>query len=71
VVLYIFALDNLERHPNAQQNPGNSSGFTVFEVIETAKKVNGVDISFEFTPRRSLNLHKELGIHTNKIIYKQ
>ena len=33
-------------------NLGNGEGFTVLEVIETAKKVIGVDIPYEFAPRR-------------------
>jgi len=32
---------------------GNGGDFTVLEVIETAKKVTGVDIPYEFAPRRA------------------
>ena len=48
-----MALDNLDKHPNGKYNLGNGEGFTVLEVIETAKKVTGVDIPFEFAPRRA------------------
>ena len=49
---HILALDNLERHPNGKYNLGNGQGFTVLEVIETAKKVTGIDIPYEFASRR-------------------
>ena len=47
-----MALNNLDRHSNGKYNLGNGQGFTVLEVIETAKKVTGVDIPYEFAPRR-------------------
>jgi len=50
---HILALDNLDRHPNGKYNLGNGEGFTVLEVIETAKKITGVDIPYEFAPRRA------------------
>jgi UDP-glucose 4-epimerase len=49
---HILALDNLDRHPNGKYNLGNSEGFTVLEVIGTAKKVIGIDIPYEMAPRR-------------------
>ena len=50
---HILALENLDRHPNGKYNLGNGQGFTVLEVIETAKRVTGIDIPYEFAPRRA------------------
>ena len=47
-----MALDNLDRHPNGKYNLGNGQGFSVLEVIETAQKITGIDIPYEFAPRR-------------------
>ena len=49
---HILALENLDQHPNGKYNLGNGQGFTVLEVIETARRVTGVDIPYEFAPRR-------------------
>ena len=49
----LYSCDNLDRRPNGKYNLGNDEGFTVLEVIETAKKVTGVDIPFEFARRRA------------------
>ncbi len=49
---HILALDNLDRHPNAKYNLGNGKGFSVLEVIETARKVTGVDIPYTVSDRR-------------------
>ena len=35
---HILALDNLENQPKAKYNLGNGRGFSILEVIETAKK---------------------------------
>jgi len=50
---HILALENLDRHPNGKYNLGNGGGFTVLEVIETAKRVTGIDIPHEMAPRRA------------------
>ncbi len=50
---HILALKSLNRYSGARYNLGNGEGFTVLEVIETAKRVTGVDIPYEFAPRRS------------------
>ena len=50
---HILALDNLDRHPNGKYNLGNGEGFTVLDVIETAKRVTGIDIPYEIAPRRA------------------
>ena len=49
---HILALENLDRHPDGKYNLGNGNGFTVLQVIETARKVTGVDIPYEITKRR-------------------
>ncbi|RKY88009.1 UDP-glucose 4-epimerase GalE [candidate division KSB1 bacterium] len=49
---HILALENLNCHPDGKYNLGNGKGFTVLEVIETAKKVTGVDIPYEIAGRR-------------------
>ena len=49
---HILAMDNLDRHPNAKYNLGNGKGFSVIEVIDTAKKVTGVDIPYTVSDRR-------------------
>jgi UDP-glucose 4-epimerase len=49
---HILALENLDRYPNGKYNIGNGRGFTVLEVIEVAKRVTGLDIPYEFAPRR-------------------
>jgi len=50
---HILAIDNLDRHPNGKYNLGNGEGFTVLEVIETAKRVTGIDILYEMAKRRA------------------
>ncbi len=49
---HILALNNLNNRPNAKYNMGNGKGFSVLEVIETAKRVTGVDIPYRFSDRR-------------------
>jgi len=49
---HILALYNLDKHPDAKYNMGNGKGFSVLEVIETAKKVTGIDIPYIFAERR-------------------
>ncbi len=50
---HILALENLDSRPNAKYNLGNGKGFSVLEVIETSKKVTGVDIPYRISDRRS------------------
>ena len=50
---HILALKSLNQHSGARYNLGNGEGFTVLEVIGTAKRVTGVGIPYEFAPRRS------------------
>ncbi len=50
---HILALENLVRHPNEKYNLGNGEGFTVLDVIETAKEITGIDIPYEMAPRRA------------------
>lgn len=49
---HILALENLDGRPNAKYNLGNAKGFSVLEVIKTAKKVTGVDIPYTVSDRR-------------------
>lgn len=48
------ALDLMEREPGAHAfNLGNGTGFSVLQVIETARRVSGREIPFEQAPRRA------------------
>lgn len=49
---HILGLDNLEQRPNAKYNLGNGVGFTNLEVLQTAEKVTGQSIPYEFAERR-------------------
>lgn len=60
---YIHVMDLIDAHIKAMEwmkskdesevfNLGNGKGFTVLEVLETAKKVTSKDIDFEITSRR-------------------
>ncbi|MBN2002123.1 MAG: UDP-glucose 4-epimerase GalE [Anaerolineae bacterium] len=49
---HILALDALDEHPNLICNLGNGAGYSVKEVIETARSVTGHDIPVKVTPRR-------------------
>lgn len=61
---YIHVMDLIDAHIKAMKwmrsnnksdafNLGNGRGFTVLEVIETAKKITSKDIDYEITSRRS------------------
>lgn len=68
---HMLALDALERRDRLIYNIGNGRGFTVMEVIESARRVTGHAIPVEFCPRRegdpaelvasSTLIQKELG----------
>ncbi len=51
---HILALQHLERNEgNKAYNLGNGEGYSVLEVVETARKVTGVDIPAIVRPRRA------------------
>jgi len=50
---HISALDYLEKNPSDIFNVGYGRGYTVKEVIETMKRVSGVDFPVEITGRRA------------------
>lgn len=51
---HLQAINYMGGHAGAQVfNLGNGSGFSVLEVIEAARRVTGVDITFERSPRRA------------------
>jgi UDP-glucose 4-epimerase len=50
---HILAMDALDRLGVRKYNLGNGSGFSILEVIETAKQVTGRDIPYEIGPRRA------------------
>ena len=49
---HILAMESLERQDSAIYNLGNGQGFTVREVIESARRVTGRDIAVVEEPRR-------------------
>ena len=49
---HLLALDSLDRHDRLIFNLGNGKGFTVKEVIESARRVTGHPIPAEVHPRR-------------------
>jgi len=49
---HILAIGNLKERPNADYNLGNGQGFSVLEVIETAKRISCIDIPYHFAERR-------------------
>jgi len=49
---HILAIDNLEVQPTGKYNLGNGKGFTNLEVLQTVKRISGMDIPFAFAPRR-------------------
>jgi len=50
---HMLAMDYLARGGNSQvMNLGNGSGFSVFRVIDTARKVTGRPIDYQVVPRR-------------------
>lgn len=49
---HVLALGKLDDLSGRAYNLGSGSGYSVLEVVETAKKVSGVDIPFKSCPRR-------------------
>jgi UDP-glucose 4-epimerase len=49
---HILALDGIGRLGSRKYNLGNGNGFTVLEVIETARAITGRPIAYEVGPRR-------------------
>lgn len=49
---HILALQGLDRLGSRKYNLGNGNGFTILEVIETAKRITGKPIPYEIGPRR-------------------
>lgn len=49
---HLLALDHLNDHPRMVYNLGNGTGYSVKEVIDTAREVTGHDIPAEAKPRR-------------------
>jgi UDP-glucose 4-epimerase len=49
---HILALENLDRLSGRAYNLGNNQGYSVLEIIETARKITGVDIPTKISPRR-------------------
>ena len=50
---HLLALAHLRRGGESQLlNLGNGTGYSVLEVIETARRVTGLDVPFEMAPRR-------------------
>jgi UDP-glucose 4-epimerase len=50
---HILALEALDRLGSRKYNLGNGNGFTNLEVVETAKRITGRDVPYEFGPRRA------------------
>jgi UDP-glucose 4-epimerase len=51
---HVRALDLMAVHPGAHAfNLGNGNGFSVMQVIDTARRVTGREIAFEQAPRRA------------------
>jgi UDP-glucose 4-epimerase len=51
---HVRALDLMAAHPGAHAfNLGNGNGFSVMQVIDTARRVTGREIAFEQAPRRA------------------
>jgi len=49
---HTLALNKLDETPNSKYNLGNGSGYSVLEVIETARKVTGINIPYEIADKR-------------------
>ena len=49
---HVLALEKLDSLAGKAYNLGNGDGYSVLEVVETAKRVIGTDIAAEFCPRR-------------------
>ena len=49
---HILALENLDKLNTRAYNLGNSHGYSVMEIVETARKITGINIPAKFSPRR-------------------
>jgi UDP-glucose 4-epimerase len=49
---HILALERIEQLSGNVYNLGNGHGYSVFEVIEMAQKVTGIEIAVKFCPKR-------------------
>lgn len=49
---HILSMEALDRIGSRKYNLGNGNGFTILELIETAEKVTGREVAYEFGPRR-------------------
>lgn len=49
---HILAMQALDQRGSCTYNLGNGNGFTLLELIETAERVTGREIDYEFGPRR-------------------
>lgn len=74
---HVKSVDYTTKHTGANIfNLGNGLGYSVLELVNTFKEVNGVDIPYEITPRRSGDVaesfadvskaHQELGWQAEK-----
>jgi UDP-glucose 4-epimerase len=50
---HMLAMQGLDRLGSRKYNLGNGNGFTILELIETAQKVTGRPIAYDFGPRRA------------------
>ena len=50
---HILAIEGIGRLGSRKYNLGNGQGFSILEVIETAKRITGRDIPYEIGPRRA------------------
>jgi UDP-glucose 4-epimerase len=50
---HILAMQALDQLGSRKYNLGNGNGFTILELIETAEKITGREIAYEFGPRRA------------------
>jgi UDP-glucose 4-epimerase len=50
---HMLAMQGLDRLGSRKYNLGNGNGFTILELIETAQKVTGRPITYDFGPRRA------------------
>jgi len=49
---HVLALEKIQSLPGNVYNLGNGNGYSVFEVIEMARKITGIDVPIEIHPRR-------------------
>lgn len=49
---HILALEKLDKFTGMAYNLGSNQGYSVLEIVETSRKVTGIDIPIKFSPRR-------------------